>query len=319
MDGDDLSCIADNGETYPYDDLNPAHCLGHVVHELGHVFGLAHTGPNDDCMRWGFYDDTGTPRMCFFDDANRAQILAEPANAGFLTEGNGVACGDQQWDCPILAAAGACTTDPAFMLDTCAASCGVCTGERCVDEHPVCATWAAAGECTINPNYMLAVCSDSCGVCGTGCADADGDRVCDPHDQCLGNDAVGDADADGICEPRVRVSNARPGALARIEVTDALPGGDVFVVGSALGDDGPSVCHPTGATCSTLVRPTVLGQGTADAAGAFTLQLPIPASSPVQQAWVQAGWVTGWGAAISAVEPVLPGAVKPPRVVVMHV
>jgi hypothetical protein len=54
MDGDDLSCIADNGETYPYDDLNPAHCLGHVVHELGHVFGLAHTGPNDDCMRWGF-------------------------------------------------------------------------------------------------------------------------------------------------------------------------------------------------------------------------------------------------------------------------
>lgn len=91
MDGDDLTCIADGGFNYPYDDGNSAHCIGHVAHEFGHVLGLDHEGPNDDCMMYGFYtDDPNDP--CSFSSANVAKILANPANEGWFEAMPGETC-----------------------------------------------------------------------------------------------------------------------------------------------------------------------------------------------------------------------------------
>jgi hypothetical protein len=91
MDGDDLSCISGSGQSYPYDDGNVAHCLGHPVHEFGHVLGLDHTGPNDDCMQFGFYLDGGG-QMCSFSDDNVQQILADPDNDGWFEAMPGETC-----------------------------------------------------------------------------------------------------------------------------------------------------------------------------------------------------------------------------------
>jgi hypothetical protein len=91
MDGDDLACIHDNGFNYPYDDGSSAHCLGHVAHEFGHVLGLDHTGPNEDCMRYGFYTDDAS-EMCSFSADNVAQILADPDNVGWLEALPGATC-----------------------------------------------------------------------------------------------------------------------------------------------------------------------------------------------------------------------------------
>lgn len=92
MDGDDLSCIADDGPTYPYDDGNGAHCMGHPVHEFGHVLGLDHEGPNEDCMQFGFYLGTGGSGMCDLSDANVAKILADPDNEGWFEALPGETC-----------------------------------------------------------------------------------------------------------------------------------------------------------------------------------------------------------------------------------
>ena len=92
MDGDDLTCIGKNGVNWPYDDANSAHCLGHVVHEFGHVFGLDHQGPNTDCMQYGFYNNTGGSGMCGFSANNVEQILGDVENEGWFGANPGESC-----------------------------------------------------------------------------------------------------------------------------------------------------------------------------------------------------------------------------------
>ena len=94
MDGDDLTCMAGEhgGVNFPYDDGGDAHCLGHVVHEFGHVLGLGHEGPRDDCMQYGFYNSSGGSGMCSFSDANVAKILADRGNDGWFEATPGQRC-----------------------------------------------------------------------------------------------------------------------------------------------------------------------------------------------------------------------------------
>ncbi len=86
MDGDDLTCLLgnNNGYNFPYDEQNPAHCTGHVVHEFGHVFGLDHVGPDTDCMRYGFYISGLNAGLCNFSTDNRNTVKNNPQNATFL-------------------------------------------------------------------------------------------------------------------------------------------------------------------------------------------------------------------------------------------
>lgn len=294
MDGDDLRCIADRGPTVPYDVQYPAGCLDHVVHELGHVFGLGHTGPNDDCMRQGFYYHAGGEKTCFFDDTNRQTILDDPDNVGWLTLGNGVSCGDQLADCPVRAAAGECASDPALMLDECQAACDVCRGDLCYDEHPTCATWASVGECAANPGYMLVNCQVSCGVCSTPCADGDGDRVCDAYDQCWGSDPWGDVNTNGVCDPTFSAGSVQRGATATFRLGQVAPGADAWLLLSALGDAGPERCVGPATLCTTLVRPRVLARGVADPTGEVVWSVPVPAgAAPGTTLWFQAAWADG--------------------------
>jgi hypothetical protein len=93
MDGDDLTCQAEEGGVnYPYDDGSAAHCLGHVVHEFGHVLGLDHEGPQDDCMQYGFYVSYTAGEMCTFSPENVAKILADPDNEGWFEAEPGASC-----------------------------------------------------------------------------------------------------------------------------------------------------------------------------------------------------------------------------------
>lgn len=86
MDGDDLSCLlgANSGYNFPYDEQGPAHCMGHVAHEFGHVFGLDHTGLDTDCMRYGFYINSNNGELCDFGEDNRNIVQNNSNNAAFL-------------------------------------------------------------------------------------------------------------------------------------------------------------------------------------------------------------------------------------------
>lgn len=86
MDGDDLGCLVgeNNGVNFPYPDGNAAHCLGHVSHEFGHVYGLDHTGPDNDCMRFGFYLNFNRSEMCDFSQDNRNIVKSGSQNQAFL-------------------------------------------------------------------------------------------------------------------------------------------------------------------------------------------------------------------------------------------
>ena len=309
MDGDDLSCIATRGPTIPYDAIYPAGCLDHVAHELGHVFGLGHTGPNDDCMRQGFYDHAGGEKLCFFDDTNRQTVLTNPNNEGWLTIGNGVTCGDQLADCPVRAAQGQCATDPGLMLDECEAACDVCRGDLCFDEHPNCAMWASWGECAANPSYMLVNCQVSCGVCTTVCADADADRVCDAFDRCLGDDPLGDVNTNGVCDPALTASEVRPGASATFRLDHAAPGAVAWLLVSTAGDTAPPRCVGPATLCTPLVRPRALARSTVGPAGDLTWTIPVPAGvAPGTALWLQAAWADG---AVGDTTPVATIVVQP--------
>lgn len=95
MDGDDLTCMP-SGVTYPFPDQVAAHCLGHVAHELGHVFGLGHKGAPEDCMQFGFYNNTNGTEMCGFGQDNVNEMLALEANKGWLEAKPGDSCKPRQ-------------------------------------------------------------------------------------------------------------------------------------------------------------------------------------------------------------------------------
>ena len=94
MDGDDLGCLYGEygGVNFPFDEQGPAHCIGHVAHEFGHILGLEHSGPVTDCMQLGFYNGTGGDGMCSFSADNVAQILRHRGNAGWLDAEPGDRC-----------------------------------------------------------------------------------------------------------------------------------------------------------------------------------------------------------------------------------
>lgn len=85
MDGDDIACISGQVDTTPYSADYPANCLATVAHELGHVFGLTHAGPDDDCMQFGFYQYVNQVSLCQFSADNRSLVINDPANAGWLS------------------------------------------------------------------------------------------------------------------------------------------------------------------------------------------------------------------------------------------
>ena len=79
---------------------------------------------------------------------------------------------DVMASCGAWAAAGECDTNPAYMLQACALSCGCRSPPpppppECADRDTsgACAHWAASGECEANPAYMKLRCAASCGSC----------------------------------------------------------------------------------------------------------------------------------------------------------
>ncbi|CAN8066530.1 unnamed protein product [Agarophyton chilense] len=50
-------------------------CGAHELHEMGHIFGLEHNGPENDCMQLGFYkSDAPNGGFCDFSESNRAIV-----------------------------------------------------------------------------------------------------------------------------------------------------------------------------------------------------------------------------------------------------
>ena len=81
---------------------------------------------------------------------------------------------DGNTECASWQAMGQCTANPAFMLQQCRLSCGVCTetaesdaSTSCVNASPDsdCEYWSTVGECTKNPTFMNKACARSCGIC----------------------------------------------------------------------------------------------------------------------------------------------------------
>jgi len=84
MDGDDITCASRQTGTVPYDADYVANCLATLSHELGHVYGLDHDGPDNDCMQLGFYQYVSGEKMCDFSNENRAAVVNNPMNRGWL-------------------------------------------------------------------------------------------------------------------------------------------------------------------------------------------------------------------------------------------
>ena len=85
MDGDDITCVQQQGGTIPYDADYVANCLATLTHELGHVYGLEHQGPDSDCMQLGFYQYVMGTEMCQFSSENRGAVVNNPMNQGWLS------------------------------------------------------------------------------------------------------------------------------------------------------------------------------------------------------------------------------------------
>ena len=82
-------------------------------------------------------------------------------------------CADAHGECCKWARSGECARNRKYMLESCAAACGLCAGagacdasHGCADADEHCAAWAAAGECTANAQYMAGSCARACGLCG---------------------------------------------------------------------------------------------------------------------------------------------------------
>ena len=81
MDGDDAICAG--GVTIPFvDPGTPADCLALLAHEVGHLYDLDHTGPEEDCMQLGAYTDTGGSGMCEFFLDNVNELTFKPPQRG---------------------------------------------------------------------------------------------------------------------------------------------------------------------------------------------------------------------------------------------
>merc|ERR1719394_1002456 len=118
-------------------------------------------------------------------------------------------CSDDNQNCGNWAASGQCQANPAYMLENCRLSCGVCSPPTqapapptqapapptpCTDENQNCGIWAASGQCEANPAYMLVNCALSCGVCSPP-TQAPAPPPCTDENQNCGNWA-----ASGQCE-----------------------------------------------------------------------------------------------------------------------
>ncbi|KAG8466471.1 hypothetical protein KFE25_002227 [Diacronema lutheri] len=84
-----------------------------------------------------------------------------------------VTCADAHGECCKWARSGECARNRKYMLESCAAACGLCAGvgacdasHGCADADEHCDAWAAAGECTANAQYMAGSCARACGLCG---------------------------------------------------------------------------------------------------------------------------------------------------------
>ncbi len=84
MDGDDISCIDGIVETTPYSADFPADCLATLAHEVGHVYGLGHSGAESDCMQYGFYRYATAEGICDFSPEHVAQVVSDDRNVGWL-------------------------------------------------------------------------------------------------------------------------------------------------------------------------------------------------------------------------------------------
>ncbi len=111
--------------------------------------------------------------------------VGESADGGGAADAAATAmwCSDaEDVPCAAWAEAGECERNPAYMLATCAASCGCPTAggaaataaaatatstPDCADRDKTgaCAHWAASGECEANPAYMKLRCAASCNTC----------------------------------------------------------------------------------------------------------------------------------------------------------
>jgi len=67
--------------------------------------------------------------------------------------------------CSEWAAAGECSTNPAYMLDVCSEACSTVAEANCRE-------WAALGECMRNPDYMSEACSRACNELGNAATPA---------------------------------------------------------------------------------------------------------------------------------------------------
>ncbi|MFV0258032.1 MAG: hypothetical protein ACK5PP_06250 [Acidimicrobiales bacterium] len=89
LDGDDITCIDGTTDTVPYEDDYPADCLDTALHELGHVYGLTHRGPDSGCMQLGFYRYLTGHVPCRFSPVDTTDVWADPNNLGWLSSAPG--------------------------------------------------------------------------------------------------------------------------------------------------------------------------------------------------------------------------------------
>ena len=126
-----------------------------------------------DCTLWAKLGECSSnpdfmreqcPRACGFCEGAAAAAAEAVPTAG------GGRCEDLVGDCGAWVADKQCERNRRFMAQTCARSCGWCSGKTnaaalCSDEDAKCETWAKSGECQRNENFMSRECRRSCKFC----------------------------------------------------------------------------------------------------------------------------------------------------------